>query len=355
MGKYTKVISIINKFIEINKITSETNIDIKTLEHLGELVPQIHENIEFLHLWLEDSIEYTGAQPIINEEIITPTEDTAATGYYRFDNDADWKPVNDMRLWCSTSGLIYSEDADDLLIPKYHNGDYMVTIDESDPDTGKKRAGVIVARAFRIQSEDRTDNSNVLEYRNGDRKDIRPENLYWRQFEQYNLQTRTIEDICRRIIEYNGDIEKIMSCYDENDRFASRPFVRSLLDKKQFASITDRFFIRTMSGKIVVRQQKSNKPMGADIGEFLRISKGKDIAIARELLIDKIKADVNTITVDEEAIMVFDAVIEGKKLDNKSISKYIRDTFGYTIAYDTIEIWKSDKTNKLYQMMGGKK
>jgi hypothetical protein len=146
-------------------------------------------------------------------------------------------------------------------------------------------------------------------------------------------------------------MDEIMNCYDDNDRFASRSFVRSLLDKKQFSTITDKFFMRTASGKIVVRQIKSNKPMGADIGEFLR--KTGDLTIARQLLIDKVKTDINSITVDEEAMMVIIAVVEGKKLSNKDISKYVRDNFGYTIAYDSIENWKSAKDNQIYQIIEG--
>ena len=352
MGKYAKLISIINTMVEINKMTD--GIDIETVEHLASIAPDVKQNIDLLRSWLSGDIKYTATTNVITP---TTTSDTTVqeiinqNGYTRFDPNAEWKPVIDLRLWCSSSGLIYSEEKDALLTPKYHNGDYMVTIDETDPDTGKKRAGVIMARAFRIQSDDRLNDQNVLEYRNGDRKDIRPENIYWRPFEQYNLQTRTIEDICKRIIEFNGNLDLIMNCYDENDRFASRPFVRSLLDKKQFSTITDKFFMRTASGKIIVRQIKSDKPMGADIGEFLR--KTGDITIARQLLIDKVKTDINSITVDEEAMMVIIAVVEGKKLGNKDISKYVRDNFGYTIAYDSIENWKSAKDNQIYQIIEG--
>ena len=350
MKKYSNLISIIKTISEIGRLS--TGVSIKTVEHLGEIAPDVKHNIALVKSWLngdtiyvEETEECVGKQPTEVSPLVTEG------GYLRFDPAAEWRHVNDLALWCSSSGLIYSEEKDELLKPKYHNGDYMVTVDETDATAGKKRAGVIMARAFKIQSENRNDDTYVLEYRDGDRKNIKPDNLYWRQYETYTLQVRTIEDICRRIIDSNGDIDNILEDYDENDRFVTRQFVRSLLEKKQFTTITDRFFTRTMSGKIVSKVVKDTRPVGLDIGELLRRTQKLDMV--KKLLRDKIKDGNNSLTVDEEAILVILAVVEGKKLNNKDIAKYIRENFHITIAHDTIENWKSAKDNQLYKIIGG--
>ena len=353
MGKYKNLMSVIKTITDIGIMSNDINV--KTVEHLGTIAPDVATNISLLKGWMKGDTIYAEEESSA-DETKQPSEVSPLLtegGYYRFDPDADWKQVFDPPVWCSTSGLIYSEEKDELLIPRYHNGDYMVTIDPNDAEQGKKRAGVLVARAFRIQSDDRLSDQNVLEYRDGDRKNICPENLYWRQSEQYNLQQRTVEDICRRIIEFNGDFDKIMDCYDPNDRFASKQFVRSVFEKTIFQSISDRFFVRTLSGKIVVKQTVDTRPIGHDIGEFLR--KTEDLSLAKQLLVDKIKEGKNSITVDEEAIMVITAVVDVKTTSNKAISKYIRDVYKYTIPFDTIETWKSAKSNKLYQIIGGSK
>lgn len=347
MSKYENLIKVVKI---INKISHNAAIiNVKTLEHLGEIAPEVSNNLDLLKGWFKGETIYVEEVP--DETTSKPLINIDEEPYKRFDADAEWRSISEPQLWCSSSGLIYSVEKDELLTPKYHNGDYMVLIDENDQETGKKRAGVLMARAFRIQSENKTSDNWVLEYRNGDRKDIRPENIYWRLYETYNLQTRAVEDVCRRIIEYDGDIEKIYENYDEGDRFITKQFIKSILDKKQFATISDKFFVRSLSGKIVVRQQKEDKPMGADIGEFLR--KTGDINIAKQLLMDKIKNDKNALTVDEEAMMVILAVIEGKVTNNKGISKYIRDTFKHTIPFDTIDEWKDAKDSQLYKIIGG--
>lgn len=175
-----------------------------------------------------------------------------------------------------------------------------------------------------------------------------------------------IEDICRRIIEYKCDMNKIMLAYKDATPSVSKELITSIIKKERNTNISDRFFILDGDEIVPVKDlittsdeaslvDTSFAAVGYDVGQFL-ITIG-DTVIAESLLKDKIKSNCDLSEYEKE-ILVFSSI---KKIGSSRmpstivINKMIKETYGVTMPINVIDDIKirTDSISNIYEVYGG--
>lgn len=332
-----------------NAITAEVSID--DLLVLSEVNQNVSENIDFLKLWLNNGIEF-------DESIAPDTSKTKTTHpWEKISPDSEWRNVFDMNLMVSDKGDIWNLKTNELMKQYFRDGDLRISFG-SDLTRDTKRVAPIVSKAFQIWSPDKNGDF-IIAYRDGDRRNMRIDNIYWKKPAGEYVETRRylIEDICRRIIEFNGDIGKIMPKYEGSRPSVSTASVQQIRDKNLYKEISDLFFV-IQDGKIYPRTDamavdttENNGSM--DVGQFFRISGDRNIT--GSLIRDKIKKG-DTLTLDEKVIVVFmamDIIGMDKADDVRKISNVIKNSFGTDIGLDFINQVRNDYTSEISEMFRG--
>ena len=337
----------------INKI--DMTVPMSDLIILGELNTHLADNIDFLNRWINNDVTF--------EVDIPATTTTEATEVIKAVSnkepwlavapDADWRKVRDMNLMVSNYGHVWNIDEKKLMKQHLRDGDMRITLG-SDVSRDTRRVSVLVAKAFQIRSPDRSSDF-IIEFKDGDRRNLKVDNIYWKKPTGEYVETRRymIEDICRRILQFDGDIEKIMPLYEDAYPSVSRASVEQIRDKKLFTEISDLFFVN-LSGKIYPRTDAMAVDTGAnqgmDVGGFFRMSGDKKLT--GELIRDKIKRG-DALSLDEKVITVFmamDVIGINKANDVKKISNVVKNTFGCDIGYDFISQIVNDYTSDIAGM-----
>ena len=346
-----KVCKVLEDFT--NKI--DMTVPMSDLMILGELNPHLADNIDFLNRWINNDVTF---------EVDIPTTATTETTevikavsnkepWLSVAPDADWRKVRDMNLMISNYGHVWNIDEKKLMKQHLRDGDMRITLG-SDVSRDTRRVSVLVAKAFQIRSPDRSSDF-IIEFKDGDRRNLKVDNIYWKKPTGEYVETRRymIEDICRRILQYDGDIEKIMPLYEDAYPSVSKASVEQIKDKKLFTEISDLFFVN-LSGKIYPRTDAmavdTDANQGMDVGGFFRMSGDKKLT--GELIRDKIKRG-DALSLDEKVITVFmamDVIGINKANDVKKISNVIKNTFGCDIGYDFISQIVNDYTSDIAEM-----
>lgn len=337
-----KIIRLHNTMESLAEMLTTSNIKFDEIEALGEISPNVENSISLIINWFNDRPITYAIKQTKEEESSSSDDDfflDPDMPYMAFDPKAEWCKVNDINVWVSSSGLIYSTDNDELLKPVFMNGDYMVYIDKLNQ---WKRAGVICARAFRILSPNKNDSNYCLEYKDGDRKNIKPDNLVWKHKSTMittTSQYRFIEDICRRIVEFNGDVNAIVKDYKGSEPTVSKVVVKRIITKELHPNVSDLFFVHDNGNVIPREKQNADGANGLDVSGFLTMS--GDLITTSSLLKGKIELG-HKLSIDEEMILVYIAMSNVGSSNTKKISKYIKDEFGYQLANDMIDLMKKD-------------
>lgn len=346
------VVKAANEFVvEITKNPATIN----EVEALGRINPSINEDLIFLKDWM-DSVPHVEDVTITETPIPDNNEDSDEP-WLEYDPSAEWRIDHTNELAVSENGKFWSIKDHKPIEPVFVNGELRIPVDEND----KKRAGVIIAKCFRIKSFD-IHGDYVLSYKNGDHRDLHPTNLIWKLKEdvETNSFQLLIEDICRRIVEHAANIPEILKRYEGADPGVDRHLVESILIKEKYSDISDKFFVYT-GDKIVPRSDtissdinrepvKLDNPTGFDISNFLRMSGDK--TISRKLLAEKIN-DGKELTVDEKDMIIFSAIekIGGKKTPSTNrISKMIYEMYKIEFPFDFINTRKivTNEISRIY-------
>ena len=325
-----KIVKSVNEFAETIRMNDITFNDIKTLSTIDKTTA---ETIKEFVKWF-------------SHKQTTNTTDTEQP-WLEYDENAEWVPDTIDNLVVSSSGLFWSLHDNSIVTPRFVCGDLRIDL----PTGETKRAAVIVAKTFRLWSHDRNSTDCVMWYKDGDHRNIHINNLVWKKRSECLVNTSAwkllIEDICRRIIEHDCDIDKILSRYNGSDPKVDKILIKRIMTKEKYSEISDKFFV--ISGTTIIPREDiitkdsdtseiSHTTIGYDIGSFL-ITTG-DKVIAKQLLIDKVKDNRGNISEDEKAIMVFSAIeqIGGKQTPStKSISRVINEIYDVVIPFDIID------------------
>lgn len=355
--KIFDIVNAVNVFaqsIETDKVSAEE------LQIISQLNPKIGENLDVLSKWVSNKpIQLTSV--VITETPSNELYDSdKSEPWVDIDPAAEWRFDNINNIFVSSSGKFYDNDTQSEMIPRFVNGE--LRIDLSDENV--KRAAVIVAKTFKLWSGD---NKGVIGYIDGDHRNINISNLFWRNRDD-SRSTSTyrmlIEDICRRIVEYKCDMNKIMLAYENSTPSVSKELVVSIIKKERESNISDRFFIRDGNEIVPVKDlitdpsetvDTSFASAGYDIGQFL-ITIG-DTVIAENLLRDKIK-DGRELSEYEKEILVFSAVKKIGSVRMPStivINKMIKEMYGCTMTISVIDELKTkvDSISDIYEIYGG--
>lgn len=324
------------------------------LRVLGEIKPEINEDLLFLENWIKGNVSLSdlettpAATPVVTKKNKEPWLSIAP--------DADWRLVNDMNFMVSSYGDIWDLNTNSHMPQYFQDGDMRISLGD-DPFKDTRRVAPIVSKAFQIWSPDRNADF-IIGYKDGDRRNMRIDNIYWKKPTGEYVDTRKylVEDICRRIIEFNGDVDKIITKYESSRPSVSRASISQIMEKKVYTEISDLFFIYR-DGKIYPREDSmaidTSTNTGMDVGQFFRVS--GDRKITGELIRDKIKKG-EALTLDEKVIVVFmamDVIGLDKANDVKKISNVIKNTFGTNIGFEFINQVRNDYTSELAEMFRG--
>lgn len=356
-----KVFEIVNAVNAFAESIGENNVTVEDLKVISQLNPKISDNIDALTKWVSNKpMQLTSV--VITETPSAELYDTDdAEPWVDIDPGSEWSMDKPDNLMVSTNGKFYDLTTEREIIPRFVDGELRLDM----PDGNIKRAGVIVAKTFKLWSND--NNNSLIDYIDGDRRHIGISNLYWKKRSDHTPVSTwklLIEDICRRIIEFKCDLNKIMLAYENSTPSVSKELVTGIIKKERESNISDRFFIRNGNEIVPVKDlitdpsetvDTSFASAGYDIGQFL-ITTG-DTVIAENLLKDKIK-DGRDLSEYEKEILVFSAI---KKIGSTRmpstivINKMIKEMYGATMTLSLIDELKTkaDSISNIYEVYGG--
>ncbi len=333
-----------------NKI--DKTVPMSDLVILGELNPRLADNIDFLNRWINNDVTFEeGPVPTETTEVVKVVSNKEP--WLAVAPDADWKKVRDYDFMISNYGDVWNISEKKLMKQHLRDGDMRITIG-TNGSRDTRRVSVLVAKAFQIRSPDR-DGEFIIAFRDNDRRNLKVDNIYWKKPTGEYVETRRymIEDICRRILQFEGDIEKIMPLYEDAYPSVSRASVEQIRDKKIYTEISDLFFVN-VGDKIYPRTDAmavdTDANQGMDVAGFFRMS--GDRKLTGELIRDKIKRG-EALSIDEKVIVTFmamDVIGINKANDVKKISNVIKNTFGCDIGFDFISQIVNDYTSDIAGM-----
>lgn len=342
------------------QLLSEINENIKS--NINTLLDFIaNREIEFAEDIVEED-EEIDLEPVIDSSPdLKPFEAPSSVlhGFWdEMDPDADWKIIHDMNIMVSDNGMFVSLDNEKVLKPYFIDGD--LRISQTDDIKDAKRAAPLVCKAFGIRSND-IKGDYIIEFKDGDRRNLSPSNIYWVRscdVEKKNSTTLLVEDICRRILEYRGDINKILPLYEGSKPPVTDKLVNGIISGQIYRNISDRFFI-VSEGKVFPKADatpKSTAPDGVDVAGFLEISGDKELV--KELLKDKL-ARKHTLSIPDKKVLTFFAIdsmgIRKNDPDPKKVLNVIKNNWGIdSIDIEFIEECAKDYTSELAIAFGRK-
>lgn len=186
---------------------------------------------------------------------------TAITGLQEWDiginNNIEYKVAPYYGAKVSNKGDIYSIETGELFVPRWIDGDLRVKV-----GTSLRRCVDIVVKAFNIKAPGNANWS--LTFKDGDRRNLDPSNIIWIESKPMSEQEITaqnsiylIEDISRRLLDYNGDTDKVFEQFNGSKPKISPQYIETIKKKEFHPEISDRFFSIDADGSII--------PVNADV------------------------------------------------------------------------------------------
>lgn len=332
------------------------NVTIRDLEILGDIAPSVSENIQILRDWVTGRLVLTTTEEVL-VETDTSTEETPSTAepccaepWLEIDPNAEWRRLYCTDLMVSDKGTFYDIKKNTIIKPVFIDGELRVVVD--DTDQGIKRAAVLVTRVFGLHSIDRN-GEYIIGFKDGDRRNLSINNLQWVQEPVRNETLCLVEDICRRIVQFNGDVNKVLGEYEGSKPKVTEKFVKAVINKEIHANISNGFFVM-MDGKIYPREKQRDEQnsSGMDTAGFLVMSGDKKMT--KSLLKDKIDRG-HDLSLTEKTVIVFMAMesIGGKRVpDVTTIARAISNEFKIDIAFDFIEQIRNDYSSEIAKVFG---
>lgn len=325
------------KSIESFAATLTKEVKLEDIKTLAVLDPTLEEAINKMMNWFD-------GKPMTIEE-----------PWVKFNPNAYWVFSEPENIMVSSMGDFYSLTTNEIIIPRFVGGDLRIDINES-----TKRAAVIIAKNFRISSGNREGNM-VIWFRDGDRRNLKVENITWKDsgsMKPVSTWDLLIEDICRRLIDCDGDINKTIEFYEGSDPVVKPSLIKSVLMKEKYSDISDRFFMMNEDNFIPMDELMTvegddtivvSGDIGFDVSGFLIQSKDKELA--KSLLIDKIKKGVNVLTEDEKTMIVFSAIENcGIDASVEDIQLTIRSIYGVSMPFDVISAIRKNGSTDIAEM-----
>lgn len=218
----------------------------------------------------------------------------------------------------SSDGKFYDSITGGMFTPFWYDGDMRIK-----KGADIKRCGTLVAMAFGIKSDDPT-KVNYIGYKDGDRRNLSPDNIFWYEGDRPDPKVSLIEDISRRLIDADGDIDVTLTKYEGSYPPVSREFIEGIKSKKSFSTITDKFFTYE-DGSIVPTLDQIGEKSGLDCYGLLKQT--KDVELVEEMICRKVEMNQK---ISNQEIEIMTISILDPKADKKAshYAKLIKEKFG---------------------------
>ena len=265
--------------------------------------------------------------------------------------DCSWKIYFDQNWMVSEYGDIYDIDAKQLKEQYFRDGDMRVL--ETDDDLlSAKRVAPIVTKCFGIKSDDRNARY-IVEFIDGDRRNMAITNLRWipEPSSRPTDMEYLIDDICRRLTDFNGNIDEVLKMYKCSSPAVSKSLIQDIRCKKAHSSISDKYFT-FHNGVFFTRPHVKKDATAFSISEFY-VRTG-DLKQTKDLLQSNINHGV-TLQDEDVAILVNDYILNQNKKckDAQKVVKYLKDNYNLTYPLDYINDIMNDTNSTIAKVMRG--
>lgn len=296
------LIEVKNSFDSLADVIRKTEISMSDIDKISRIAPGIKEIVCDFKKWFN---------------VIEPIETRTLT----YDG-----------LYVNNRGQVFNLSNDQEIIPFWHNGDLRIRYGGE-----IRRVIPIIAAAFGIKSP--AGDEYIQSVKNGDRRDLRPENICWipKSDEKDKEKIFLIEDICRRLVDYDGNVDAVVEKYKGSTPVVTKQMIRRILTKEQSKDVSDIFF-NYEGGRLVKFNddstiQKYGELKGFDTYQFLIQCHMPDLPI--QLLKDKVK-EGKPIS-EQEMMMMCVHVSPGKQMHKSDwYVEAIKNEFGYDMPVSMI-------------------
>lgn len=277
---------------------------------------------------------------IINHKTDDITDDNIiengdVSPWIKYKPDIEWRKLYKENMVISAEGDIFDIRTNKLVDAVWIDGDLRVKM----PEGQHKRLSPMVTCAYHVKSN--LDDDAVIAFKDGDRRNLKPENLYWVEKYPFNMFERTVEDICLRIIDCDGDVNEIMKYYKNSKPTIDEKLILAILNKLSYKSISDKYFTTTRSGNKIkinkVDNNINNGSMGVDVLGLIESTNDIDLGI--KMLNHKLTNNFQISDVDQAIMVCIIIRLHGIK----NIQENISNTFSnFNIAESKIEYYRTD-------------
>lgn len=288
-------------------------------------------------------------EPLEIKVVEAPEVNLDETPWLAF-RDCTWRKIFDIGWMISEYGDVYDIEKKCIKRQAFIDGDMRVIMNEGDL-TSAKRVAPLVTRAFGITSGDRSGNY-IIEHIDGDRRNLSCTNLRWipcpkdRPTDMQYL----VEDICRRLVEFNGNTEEVLKMYENSRPVVTRNMIQEIRNKTKHSAISDKFFVYQNGSFFPREHMKKVENVGLKIGEYFLVT--GDLNMSLKLIKDKVNNGMQLMK-DENEILIKDYQRTHKKCFVEDVREYLVDSFGVKLPLDYIQEIMNDDESTIAQSMKG--
>ena len=287
---------------------------------------------------------------------VSETSDTkpATKGWLKYKPDIEWKLDKVSSLQKYKAGLMVSSEGDvwdimhDKLLPhKFLECEVKVILEKDcfyPEETVDKtvRVAPIVCRLFGVDSKisPKKNERVVIDYIDGDRRNLRPENLKWVvQKKRVDKSKLLADDVCRRLVENNGDVEKTLECYNSDSTITSK-YISNIRFKLVETTLSDKYFKVDKSGNftpVVSNVKEEKKQDEKSVSPKAKIEIPQVAVVPEDILEAHIRA--KKLSIAEKNLLLIKAVNtlkaeKTKKITAEMVVDLVNDHYGVMLPTD---------------------
>ena len=250
----------------------------------------------------------------------------------------------------SSDGEIWDIEKHELAEPYWFAGDMRLKVPSDyycnpDQESPLLRTSIMFCKAFKITSDSTFDNPIpcVVRFVDGDRRNVKPTNLQWVHKDSEQVPAPIILstiDICQRLVDFNGDIDKTAALYSEPA--ISRQYIADIRNKLIQVGISDKYFLIDDDGNFVPNEKE------VDAAKYYEDT--HDAKMAKSLILDKIKNN-KPLTEGEKRFLLSGKIgeIRAARDSKRKRQRYTAEVIVDEIRDETGAIISTDLANKVME------
>ena len=350
IGKIQQIITLTKDFVAV--LNDHPDVNVEDISILNEIDKTVSVDLNALQVMMTNgAVASFVSSP---EEKVGNIVGEVTEPWLSYFPEDEWVEIRTQpNIVVSNKGRVWDKNINGLKELYFIDGDMRYLEDENDIKSAK-RVAPIICKAFGIRAG-QSDAKYIIEYKDGDRRNITPNNMRWiEETERINPVKALVEDICRRLVEHNGNVDEVMPFYKNARPIVNKNDVCSILRKQAHRDISDKYFTyNNGTGEFKVRNhireyQEAGEP-GLDIvGNYLM---DLDINTCINLLKDKVNKN-QKITDREWAFAVKAYRYKNKSMRAPEIAGSIKADFNKDLPLDLISAAIADKTSEVAIKMG---